>query len=131
MISQFKNLLDPFREHIRLHECLLHVLQALPSEVIDDFLSDPNFRIALDDYSHGKGRTVWLAGFGPEGTSSRSVVLKPKLDRCSEKFTRYIVAHELAHAFLHNGGWGEITDREEAADALATSWGFAPEPWER
>ena len=37
---------------------------------------------------------------------------------------KYIIAHEFAHAFLRNGGWGEITDAEEAADALAASWGF-------
>jgi len=35
-----------------------------------------------------------------------------------------VIAHEFAHAFLRNGPWGEITDVEEAADALAATWGF-------
>jgi hypothetical protein len=52
------------------------------------------------------------------------VVLRPKLERASESFAKYIIAHEFAHAFLRNGGWGKITDVEEAADALAASWGF-------
>ena len=38
---------------------------------------------------------------------------------------RYVIAHELAHAVLRNGGrWGS-DDPEEAADALAAQWGFA------
>ena len=55
---------------------------------------------------------------------SRCVVLRPKLEVASESFANYVIAHEFAHAFLRNGGWGEITDVEEAADALAASWGF-------
>ncbi len=66
---------------------------------------------------------------GPSGTS-RCIVLKPRLEQCSIKFSRYIIAHEFAHAYLHNGGWGEITDREEAADALAQHWGFPKHPFE-
>ena len=52
------------------------------------------------------------------------------LENCSAAFVRYIVAHELAHAWLHNGGWGEITDREEAADAVAAAWGYEKVPYE-
>ncbi len=70
-----------------------------------------------------------MAQLGPNGTS-RCVVLKPRLEHCSSAFARYIIAHELAHAHLHNGGWGEITDREEAADALAACWGFPKIPFE-
>ena len=86
-------------------------------------------RIALDDCEQGVGRTVRLAAPGPSGTS-RCVVLKPRLENCSQEFVCYIVAHEMAHAKLNNGGWGEITDREEAADALAASWGFNKLPYE-
>ena len=53
-----------------------------------------------------------------DGQASRCVVLKPKLATCSEAFAWYVIAHEFAHAFLRNGGWGEIKDREEAADAV-------------
>jgi len=52
------------------------------------------------------------------------------LEKCSAAFVRYIVAHEFAHAWLRNGGWGEIADREEAADAVAASWGYAKVPYE-
>ena len=55
---------------------------------------------------------------------SRCVVLRRKLAQASEAFAKYVIAHEFAHAYLRNGGWGEITDIEEAADALAASWGF-------
>ena len=57
-------------------------------------------------------------------TVSRCVVLRRKLEHASEDFALYVIAHEFAHAYLRNGGWGEITDIEEAADALAASWGF-------
>jgi len=70
-----------------------------------------------------------MPDLGPEGTS-RCVVLKPRLERCSEAFACYIIAHEFAHAHLHNGGWGEITDVELAADALAASWGWPKQPFE-
>jgi len=101
----------------------LHVLRALPREVVDDFLADPQFRIAVDDYQPGKGRTVWLA-CPTMGNGSRSVILKPRLAECDAAFAYYIIAHELAHAHLRNGGYGAITDPEQAADALAAEWGF-------
>ena len=62
---------------------------------------------------------------GPGGSGSRSVVLKPRLAVCPEAFAHSVIAHELAHAYLHNGGWGEIDDPEAAADAMAASWGFS------
>ena len=100
-----------------------HVLSALPREVVADFLADPQFRIAVDDYEPGKGRTVWLA-CPTIGNGSRSVILKPRLAECDAAFAYYIIAHELAHAHLRNGGYGAITDPEHAADALAAEWGF-------
>lgn len=100
------------------------MFEHLPLEHAEEFYSDTNFRLSLDDFQPGRGRMVHLPDPGPTGTS-RCVVLKPRLDRCSKEFACYIIAHELAHAKLNNGGWEEITDREEAADALAESWGFS------
>ncbi len=114
----------PFAELPRLQQRLMNVLPVLPLEVQQDFLSDPYFKISLDDCEPGKGRTVLMPSLNPNGSESRCVVLKPRLATCSDDFAHYIIAHEFAHAFLRNGGWGEIADREEAADALAASWGF-------
>ena len=100
------------------------VLQALPELVRRDLLDDPCFHLAADDYQSGRGRTVWLACPVPGNGGSRSVVLKPRLAECDEAFACYVIAHELAHAYLRNGGWGEIRDPERAADALAAEWGF-------
>lgn len=119
--------LEPFAELAPLHGRLLEVLRALPTAVQTDLLEDPKFRIALDDFVPGEGRSVWLACPAPDGNGSRSVVLKPRLADCPERFAHYIIAHELAHAFLRNGGWNEILDPEIAADTLASSWGF-PKP---
>ncbi len=119
----FESYLEPFTIFPQLSARVLHVLTRLPAEVQNDFLSDPHFRVGLDDCPPGKGRTVLMPELGPAG-SSRCVVLKPKLDSTRENFAHYIIAHEFAHAHLHNGGWGDITDVEEAADALAASWGF-------
>ena len=123
------NLQHAFRDHPTLGLRIKSVLETIPADYRNDLLSDPSFLISLDDYTPGKGRTVMLAHPSTSG-SSRCVVLKPRLESCSETFCCYIIAHELAHAWLNNGGWGEITDREEAADALAASWGFAKVPYE-
>ncbi len=122
--GEFQRLVAPFSGLPALHERLMNVLPKLPNEVQQDFLSDPHFKISLDDCEPGKGRTVLMPSLNPNGSESRCVVLKPRLATCSIEFAYYIIAHEFAHAFLRNGGWGEITDREEAADALAASWGF-------
>jgi hypothetical protein len=52
------------------------------------------------------------------------VILKPRLADCPEDFAHYVIAHEMAHAYLRNGGWGTIEDPELAADTLAATWGF-------
>jgi hypothetical protein len=121
----FAAYLVAFTEHGTLRERVLWVLNALPEPVQRDFLDDPRFQITLDNYVVGKGSSLWMGMPGPVGNSSRCVVLRPRLAECSEAFAWYVIAHEFAHAHLNNGGWGEITDIEEAADALAASWGFA------
>ena len=120
----YERLLRPFASYPALQARLTDVLHALPQEVIDDFRSDERFTMALDDFSPMRGRRVWLPSPGSVGEDTRVVVLKARLNHCDERFALYIIAHELAHAYLRNGGWGEITDREQAADALAASWGF-------
>ncbi len=132
--TRFSNYLQPFNELPNLRQRVLHVLLQLPADVQNDFLSDERFTVSPDNYKRGSGSTVFMAAPGPQGESSRSVVLKPLLDECSEEFAYYVIAHEFAHAFLRNGPWGEITDVELAADSLAASWGFvrpAITPWTR
>ena len=114
----------PFADHPLLQERVLSVLQALPGEVQRDFVDDPRFGTAIENYEPGKGWTLFMPTPGPTGRASRRVVLRPKLELASEAFANYVIAHEFAHAYLRNGGWGKITDAEEAADALAASWGF-------
>ena len=103
---------------------IVAVLLQLPQPVRADFLEDSRFRLTVDNYLPGRGRTVWVASPESEGSGSRCVVLKPNLANCREDFAHYVIAHELAHAYLRNGGWGTIKDPEVAADALAARWGF-------
>ena len=100
------------------------VLNRIPELVQRDFLDDPRFRMTIEDYEPGRGWTMWMATPGPLGSGSRCVVLRPRLATCDESFALYVIAHELAHAYLRNGPWGDITDIERAADALAAHWGF-------
>lgn len=120
----FAAYLEPFTEYPALQQRVHFVLLQLPPDVQRDFLDDPRFRVEIDNYEPGKGWSLWMPTPGPPGSGSRCVVLKPKLEVASAAFARYVIAHEFAHAFLRNGGWGDITDVEEAADALAASWGF-------
>ena len=120
----FSALTEEFEAHPSLRHRVLAVLRAIPNHVQRDFLDDPRFRITIDNYEPGKGWTLWMATPGPIGSGSRCVVLRLKLSNCSEAFAHYVIAHEFAHAFLRNGPWGDITDVEAAADALAATWGF-------
>lgn len=109
---------------------MLRVLQSLPETVQQDFLQDPAFRITREDYTPGKGSTMFMNFPVSVESVSRCVVLRKKLERAPEAFAQYIIAHEFAHAYLRNGGWDEISDPEDAADALAASWGY-PKPKQR
>lgn len=120
----FADLLEPISNCAALHDRVHVVLSRLPHEVQRDFLDDARFRISLESYVPGEGWSLWMAVPGPIGCESRCVVLRRRLATCAEEFAFYVIAHEFAHAFLRNGGWGEISDIEEAADALAASWGF-------
>ena len=124
----FSQHLESFAECEPLQNRVRVVLNLLPSDVQRDFLDDPRFRIALENFVPGEGWSLWMASPGPIGSESRCVVLRPRLADCQEEFAFYVIAHEFAHAFLRNGGWGDISDIEEAADALAASWGFPRPP---
>ena len=130
----FSSYLEAFRHLVPLRQRVLHVLSKLPETVQQDFLNDPRLTVSLDNYVPGEGSTVFMAAPEGPGGGSRSVILKPKLSDCDEAFAYYVIAHEFAHAYLWNGPWGEITDVEDAADALAASWGFplpGDAPWRR
>ena len=120
----FSSLIIELADFPELRERVLAVLHAIPSHVQQDFVEDPRFRVTIDNYVPGQGWTLWMPTPGPIGSGTRCVVLRPKLSHCSEAFAYYVIAHEFAHAFLRNGPWGEILDVEEAADALAATWGF-------
>lgn len=110
-----------------LQQRLCFVLRRLPDDVWIDFIQDESFTIRVEDFRPGRGTRMFMPmPQGPEHVS-RCVVLRKKLDYAPEDFALYVIAHELAHAFLRNGGWGAIQDKEEAADALAASWGY-PKP---
>ena len=114
--------LDPLRARVRT------VLLSLPQEVQLDFIEDPRF--CIRPLNRLNATQTLLALPAPDGTGSRCVVLKKRLASCSEAFAFYIIAHELAHAFLRNGSWQQFSDPEDAADALAASWGFQkPASW--
>lgn len=121
----FSAYLEPFADCEVLQQRVQRVLHSLPVEVQRDFLDDPCFQIAKEEYVPGRGWSLPMAVPVVVGGGSRSVVLRSRLADCSAEFAHYVIAHELAHAYLRNGGWGEIVDREQAADALAASWGFA------
>lgn len=120
----FAAYITPFAECPPLGERVLRVLIALPGEVQRDFLDDPRFRVTLCNYVPNQGWKFHIELPETMGDPSRCVVLRPKLAHLDLAFALYVIAHEFAHAYLRNGGWGEIHDVEDAADALAASWGF-------
>lgn len=127
-LMKFEAYVQPFADYPLLGKRVQHVLESLPENVQADFLNDSRFHVQLDNFQEGKGWSLVMDLPSPDGRGSRCVVLKPKLAESNESFALYVIAHEFAHAFLHNGPWGDITDPEDAADALAASWGFARPP---
>lgn len=124
-MPSFHDWLDSFPLEPSLRAHVAVVFTALPADVRTDFVSDPGF--TLYDYepsalpAHIPVRSP--SGKGP----SRCVVLKRTLRRRPENFIRWVIAHELAHAHLRNGGRHAGEDPEHAADSLAADWGF-PRP---
>lgn len=111
-------------QHPELAERVAAVMSLMPFDVLQDLMNDPHFHLAMEDYRPGSGTKVWMTLGNSSWTGSRSVVLRPRLADCDERFAHYVIAHEFAHAHLRNGGWQHWSDPEEAADALAESWGF-------
>ncbi len=101
---------------------VIHVFSALPEDIQQHFLRDPGFSIGMPDWG-----TRALIG-PPQGSQgSRLVLLKSSLRHRSRAFALYVIAHELAHAFLRNRGRSPEEDPEIAADSIAAEWGF-PRP---
>lgn len=121
----FEPYLRDFADYPRLSKCILHVLTMLPNEVQRDFLDDPKFRVAIEQYVPGRGYQVFMNIPGSLGDGSRSVVLRPKLEKAPTAFAHWVIAHEFAHAYLRHNDGGETDDVERDADSLAAEWGFA------
>lgn len=125
--------LEPFRLDDALRSHAADVLVALPTEVRSDLMG-PGVRFY--DYDPGPGVVLQVPVAMPRRTAagvanpSRSIVLKRTLRHRSPEFVRWLIAHELAHAHLRNGGRWPGDDPEVAADALAFQWGFPrPSRW--
>jgi hypothetical protein len=123
--------LAAFRLDGTLHAHTAHVLGQLPDEVLSDIMGEPG--VVFYDYDPGPGVVmqvpVKIPGVKIPGRSgaSRSIVLKRTLCHRHPSFVHWLIAHELAHAHLRNGGRWPGDDPEVAADSLAGEWGF-PRP---
>ncbi|MCC6423412.1 MAG: hypothetical protein IT447_08025 [Phycisphaerales bacterium] len=124
MSADLHRWLQRFNLDNEIHAHVAAVFARLPATVRDDLVGDPAFLLA--DYDPTRASSIPLAAPG-RGLPSRSVVLKRTLLFRSVAFTRYIIAHELAHAHLRNRGRTDQEDPEFAADSLAADWGF-PRP---
>ena len=118
--------LGSFQLDAWLHAHVAEVIATLPELVREDLMSDPAF--VLHDYEPAERATTWVpVGTPARGRPGRSVSLKRTLRRRPTAFVRWVIAHELAHAHLRNGGCATHADPELAADSLAAAWGF-PRP---
>jgi hypothetical protein len=102
-------------------EHLAVVLAGLPPEVRSDLMDDPAFWVCA--YDPGPAAVMHV----PIQLPGRCIVLKRSMRRRPAEFVRWVIAHELAHAYLRHGGRHPNEDPEHAADSLAAAWGF-PRP---
>jgi hypothetical protein len=111
-------LVTPLRQYVA------NVVAALPCDIREELIGDPAFQFS--DYEPGTNVVAMIPVSAPGyQRPGRSVVLKRTLRHRPAAFIQYVIAHELAHAHLRNGGRWEGDDPENAADALAAEWGFA------
>lgn len=101
------------------------VVENLPNEVRADLMNDPAFVVC--DYEPTPRGALYVPMKLEGGRPGRSIVLKRTIKRRPMPFVRWVIAHELAHAFLRHGGRWPEEDPEQAADSLAAAWGF-PKP---
>jgi hypothetical protein len=95
-------------------------MDAMPVDVVGDLVGDESFVVMETE-----GWRVGVMLPAPVGRKPvRAVVLKRRMWRSDPGFVRWVIAHELAHAHLRNGGRHPGEDPEHAADALAAEWGF-------
>lgn len=116
-----------FRLHMDLREHVVEVLLSMPANVRDELVVDARFGII--DYEPGEGTFVVPMAVPGKGYVSRCVVLKRTLIDKPQAFIRWVIAHEMAHAYLRNDGRTAGEDPEYAADALADQWGFPKPEW--
>jgi hypothetical protein len=119
--DQIDQWLDRFELDAWIREHLAVVVTGLPAEVRSDFMDDPAF--AICDYDPGPQVVMRV----PIQLPGRCIVLKRTMRRRPPAFVRWVIAHELAHAYLRHGGRHKGEDPEHAADGLAADWGF-PRP---
>ena len=126
MASGIDNFLSPFGLHSALRDHAAHVLEMLPDEVRRDIMGEGG--VVFYDYDPGPGVVMQVPVKIPgRSGASRSIVLKRTLLNRPSHFVHWLIAHELAHAHLRNGGRWPGDDPELAADSLANQWGF-PRP---
>ena len=127
MTAEIDRWLRPFNLDAALHAHTAQVVASLPPHVREDLMDDPSF--SMCDYEPRAGAAFHVRVKMPAAhrRPGRSVVLKRTLRTRPESFVRWVIAHELAHAHLRNGGRWVGDDPEHAADALAEGWGF-PRP---
>lgn len=116
-VDQF--VIDPI-----LHQRIVAVLRSLPNSVLQDLLHDDRFRMAVYDVNDPANSNLHMAPPGVGDNGSRMIAWKSSLSRAPLDFANYVIAHELAHAYLRNRGRTPEEDPEDAADALAKSWGY-------
>lgn len=124
-MSSIQAWLDQFELDGEIRARMAEVLGALPGDVLMDLIEDPGFVIC--DYEPGPGKVFCVPMRLESRSPGRAVVLKRTLRKRPREFANWVIAHELAHAHLRNGGRFEGEDPEVAADALAATWGF-PKP---
>ena len=126
MNERINHWLDGFGLDESLAAHAAEVLGRMPDSAQADLVDDPAFRML--DYDPTPGKMTIIPVAAPRAKSAgRSVLLKRTLRHRPAAFVRWVIAHELAHAHLRNGGRWPGEDPEHAADALAAQWGF-PRP---
>jgi hypothetical protein len=124
MSQTIEKWLTPFGLTPHLRQYVADVVAALPPHVREELIGDPAFQFT--DYEPGTNVVAMIRVSAPGvGRPGRSVVLKRTLRHRPAAFIQYVIAHEVAHAHLRNGGRWDGDDPEHAADALAAEWGFA------
>jgi hypothetical protein len=110
----------------RIARLFAEVWAGLPADVRDDLEHGPRPPVAITDRRRKRVPGNMYETCDGFVHLERDLWIRAGGLCCVERYARYVIAHELAHAVLHHSDLpDDQTQNEDEANALAKRWGYS------